>query len=238
MRTAKHYWVLFTELRRLGQIEGQNLTVERYAKEQNPLDSTAFAAQVVRSNPDVIFVLVPLSVFIKDTSKIPIVTITGDPVAAGYVQSLAHPGGNITGVSVDAGPSIHGKRIALFARNVSIDVEAGLHRRPIFNGNVGWALRCAPLRTPRGVSRQPAGRSSRQRNNLWQRYRAGRPRWFGRDHDAGQSGCACEPRLDRAVNRDTRIPAIHAITSAVDAGGLMAYAFDLKEVVDARGRRH
>src|SRR5260370_39919828 len=107
------YRVLFAELRRLGQIEGQNLTVERYGREENT-DAAALAAQVVRSNPDVIYVVVPFASFFKhETSKIPIVAITGYPVAAGYVQSLAHPGGNITGVSVDAGPSIHGKRIAL-----------------------------------------------------------------------------------------------------------------------------
>jgi len=41
------------------------------------------------------------------------VVITGDPVKAALAESLAHPGGNITGVSIDAGPSIHGIRIAL-----------------------------------------------------------------------------------------------------------------------------
>ena len=39
--------------------------------------------------------------------------ITGDPVKQGIAESLAHPGGNFTGVSIDAGLSIHGKRIAL-----------------------------------------------------------------------------------------------------------------------------
>src|SRR4051794_3038373 len=53
--SESYYRVLFTELRRLGQIEGQNLTVERYGKEQNPSDPAAFAAQVVRGNPDVIY---------------------------------------------------------------------------------------------------------------------------------------------------------------------------------------
>src|SRR3954468_11890734 len=81
--SESYYRVLFTELRRLGQIEGQNLIVERYGKEQDLSDPAAFAAQVVRSNPDVIYVLVPLSAFIKATSKIPIVTISGDPVAGG-----------------------------------------------------------------------------------------------------------------------------------------------------------
>src|SRR5665647_1686842 len=50
------YGVVFAELRRLGQVEGQNFTVERYGKEQNLPDAAALAAQVVRSNPDVIYV--------------------------------------------------------------------------------------------------------------------------------------------------------------------------------------
>jgi len=40
------------------------------------------------------------------TSTIPIVAITGDPVAAGLITSLAHPGGNLTGVSIDPGIAI------------------------------------------------------------------------------------------------------------------------------------
>ena len=46
-------------------------------------------------------------------TRIPIVVLTGDPVKQGIAESLAHPGGNFTGVSVDAGLSIYGKRIAL-----------------------------------------------------------------------------------------------------------------------------
>lgn len=221
-----YYRVLFTELRRLGQIEGQNLTVERYAREQNPSDPAAFAAQVVRSNPDVIFVLVPLSVFIKDTSKIPIVTITGDPVAAGYVQSLAHPGGNITGVSVDAGPSIHGKRIALLR-----EMFPSMSRLGCIAGRIQWERGVRAAADAAGVSLVSQlldlpGNATTYDNAIAQAARDGSDAIMVLDSP------------DVLVNRvsivqsiaDTRIPAIHAITSAVDAGGLMAYAFDLKEV--------
>src|SRR5712664_1456832 len=103
----------FAELRRLGQIEGQNLKVESYGREQNTSGPEALATEIVRSNPDVIFVVGPGAVIFKKTSRIPIVVITGDPVKQGIAESLAHPGGNFTGASIDAGPSIHGKRIAL-----------------------------------------------------------------------------------------------------------------------------
>src|ERR1700682_3023848 len=111
---SKFSRALFAELRRSGQIEGQNLTVESYGREQNTSGPEALATEIVRSNPDVILVIGPGAlIFKKLTSRIPIVAITADPVKAGIVESLAHPGGNITGVSIDAGPSIHGKRIAL-----------------------------------------------------------------------------------------------------------------------------
>ena len=105
---------LFAELRRLGQIEGQNLKVESYGREQNTSGPEALATEIVRSNPDVIYVVGPGAVIFKKlTSRIPIVVITADPVKQGIAESLAHPGGNFTGASIDAGPSIHGKRIAL-----------------------------------------------------------------------------------------------------------------------------
>jgi putative ABC transport system substrate-binding protein len=228
--SESYYRVLFTELRRLGQIEGQNLTVERYGKEQNPSDQAAFAAQVVRSNPDVIYVLVPLSAFIKETSKVPIVTISGDPVAAGYVQSLAHPGGNITGVSVDAGPSIHGKRIALLREMFPSMSRLGcIAGRIQWERGVGAAVRAAA--DAAGVSLVSQlldlpGNATTYGNAIAQAARDGSDAIMMLDSP------------DVLVNRvsivqsiaDTRIPAIHAITSAVDAGGLMAYAFDLKEV--------
>ena len=123
-----HYRVLLGHLRRLGHVEGQNLTIERFGREANLPDAAALAAQVVRSNPDVIYVLVPFIALRKENSKIPMVTVSEDPVAAGYAASLAHPGGNITGVSVDAGPSIHGKRIALLREILPSMSKTGLRR--------------------------------------------------------------------------------------------------------------
>jgi putative tryptophan/tyrosine transport system substrate-binding protein len=52
---SKFSRALFAELRRLGQIEGQNLKVESYGREQNTSGAEAVATEIVRSNPDVIF---------------------------------------------------------------------------------------------------------------------------------------------------------------------------------------
>ena len=110
----RYYRVLFEELRRLGWVEGQNLTVEGYGRDQNTYGPDVLATEIVRRNPDVIYTVGPGAVSFKSaTSSIPVVALTADPVALGIAQSLAHPGGNFTGVSIDTGPSIHGKRIAL-----------------------------------------------------------------------------------------------------------------------------
>src|SRR6478609_6803641 len=136
---------LFAELRRSGQIEGQNLKVESYGREQNTSGVEAVATEIVQSNPDVILVAGPGAlIFKKLTSRIPIVVITGDPVKQGLAESLAHPGGNFTGVSVDAGLAIHGKRIALLREMVPTMSKLGcLALRLQWNGPSADAFRAA-----------------------------------------------------------------------------------------------
>src|ERR1700692_328102 len=78
----RYYRVLFAELRRLGHAEGQNLTVERYGREQNTSGLADVVAQVVHSKPDVVSVLGPggaLS-FKRETARIPVVALTADPI--------------------------------------------------------------------------------------------------------------------------------------------------------------
>jgi putative ABC transport system substrate-binding protein len=85
---SRYYRALFAELRRLGHVEGQNLLIERYGREQNTSGPAALAAEVVRNNPDVVYVVGPGTPFFKQqTDKLPIVALTGDPVAAGLVQN-------------------------------------------------------------------------------------------------------------------------------------------------------
>jgi len=117
----------FEELSRLGYVEGQNLAVERHSGEGRPERYIGLAREVVSSHPDLIFSIAgPLALLFKTaTPTIPIVTITADPIAAGLVPSIAHPGGNITGVTVDAGLEILGKRIGLLVEATSKPSNAG-----------------------------------------------------------------------------------------------------------------
>ncbi|MBR1213032.1 ABC transporter substrate binding protein [Bradyrhizobium sp. JYMT SZCCT0180] len=142
----KKYRTFFAELRRLGWIEGHNLKVERYGREQNTSGPEALATEIVRSNPDVIHVVGPGAVIFKKlTSRIPIVVITSDPVKQGIAESLAHPGGNFTGASVDVGPSIYGKRFALLREMVPTMTKLGCLALGLqWNGpTIGPAIRAA-----------------------------------------------------------------------------------------------
>jgi putative ABC transport system substrate-binding protein len=102
-------------LRELGYMEGKNLVIEfRYA--EGKFDNlTALAAELVRLNVDVIVTAGPsVTRPAKEaTAKIPIVmTNDTDPVASGFVASLARPGGNITGLT-NLAQDLSGKRLEL-----------------------------------------------------------------------------------------------------------------------------
>jgi putative tryptophan/tyrosine transport system substrate-binding protein len=106
---------LFSELRRLGYVEGQNLIVQRYSGEGQTAHHAELASEVVRQQPDVIFassnlIVRPLK---AATATIPIVGYVDDPVGFGLVSSLARPGGNITGVTAEVDARIWGKRLGL-----------------------------------------------------------------------------------------------------------------------------
>ena len=228
----RYYRIFFGELRRLGRIEGKNLIVERYSKEELVSDAVALAAEVVRSNPDVIYIIAPsASNFKRETTTIPIVTITYDPVATGFAQSMARPGGNITGVSVDTGPSIHGKRIELLREIFpAMSKLACISPKGAWEGLVGAPVRAAAEAAGISVANYPV-----QTPGSAVTYRDAVKR---ASHD-GANAIMVVDSPDALANRtaiaealaDVRIPAIHAFTETVEAGGLIAYAFDLRELV-------
>jgi putative ABC transport system substrate-binding protein len=114
---AGPFWVrrFFETLDRLGHGEGGNLVVERYSAEGRSDRFAALAAEVVSRKPDVIVSNLNelVKTFLAATATIPIVGITSDPVAGGLIASLARPGNNLTGVSVEAGPEIIAKRLQI-----------------------------------------------------------------------------------------------------------------------------
>jgi ABC transporter substrate binding protein len=100
----------FGELRRLGYVEGQNLAIERYWAEGRHDRYADVAREIVGRNPDVIVTGTNpvVTVFKAATGAIPIVAFMLDPLQAGLVSNLNRPGGNLTGITLDAGIEILG----------------------------------------------------------------------------------------------------------------------------------
>ena len=115
LRTNPVYRAFLDELARLGFAEGQNLVVDRYSGGGHMDSYPELARTVVSNNPEAILTAAgPMTLALKAaTQSIPIVTIIGDPVVWGLAASLARPGANVTGVTVDAGIELHGKRLGL-----------------------------------------------------------------------------------------------------------------------------
>jgi putative ABC transport system substrate-binding protein len=111
---------IFEELLRLGYVEGRNLLIERYSGEGRATHYPDLARQIVSRNPDLIIAF--SNFFALDvkaaTSTIPVVGVFGFPVEAGIVPSLARPGGNITGVTINVGFDQWAKRIQLLKEAV------------------------------------------------------------------------------------------------------------------------
>jgi len=102
-RYEKFYDPLFQGLRELGYTEGQNLIVERRYAEGHAERFQDFAAEMVRLKVDeFIVVTTPAAFAVRNaTTTIPIIHLAAiDPVGTGLIASLAHPGGNITGLAV------------------------------------------------------------------------------------------------------------------------------------------
>jgi putative ABC transport system substrate-binding protein len=102
-------------LRELGYVEGKDILIEWRPYEGNRDPQRAFAAELVRLKVDVIVAVGSgdIQTAKEATSTIPIVMMVGgDPVASGFVASLARPGGNITGLAT-LRPELSGKRLEL-----------------------------------------------------------------------------------------------------------------------------
>jgi putative ABC transport system substrate-binding protein len=107
---------LVAELRRLGYVEGQNLAMEFRSAGGRREDYPKVARDVlVELKPDVIIAGsgILAQAFRATSTIIPIVTTTSDPIGLRLAESLARPGTNVTGVTVDTGSEILGKRLEL-----------------------------------------------------------------------------------------------------------------------------
>ena len=133
--SSHRQWVAaFTQrVRELGWIEGRNIAIEYRWAEGRPARYTEIAAEFVRLKVDVIVTAGAAAIIAvkQATSDIPIVFAQStDPVGIGIVASLARPGGNVTGLSIQA-TDLVGKRLGILR-----EIVPGLRRLAIL-ANVG-----------------------------------------------------------------------------------------------------
>ena len=137
------------EIRRLGWVDGKNIAVEyRFAEEKSDRQPE-LAADLVRLKVDVI-VCASTSVALaakKATTNIPIVMAgSADPVGAGLVASLAHPGGNVTGIS-SLSVELNTKRLEVLKDTVSKLTRVGIPRYATSAAAISDELQMKEVRT-------------------------------------------------------------------------------------------
>lgn len=227
----------FQELRRLGYIEGQNLTVERHSAEGHHERYAYIAQEIVNSKPDLIVTGPnPLVIaFNAVTSTIPIVAFMIDPLKAGLVASLARPGGNLTGITLDPGIELWGKRLELLKEAVpSAARTAFLSMREGWEGSFGQAMRDVAARLGISLlSMLPNGGTTAEIERVFAEMAAQRP-------DAvlisGEGDLYANWQLIAELALKYRMPTMCPYRDYVDSGGLMAYTVDLAELLRRMAR--
>ena len=113
-RDEANFVAFFDELRQLGIVEGQQLTVDPRGFKTREDRYPALAVELVASGANAILAAGDAAIAAAQaaTRTLPIVSISDDMVGAGFVRSLAHPGGNITGISILA-TELNSKRLEL-----------------------------------------------------------------------------------------------------------------------------
>jgi putative ABC transport system substrate-binding protein len=112
--------VLTKEFNELGYVEGKNIGLMHRFPAEEPDRFRNYAREFAEERVDAIIAVTPLGAkeAKQATSTIPIVVVLGsDPVGDGLIDSLAHPGGNVTGLSIMA-VDLSGKRLALLKEAV------------------------------------------------------------------------------------------------------------------------
>ncbi len=228
--------LILGEMKRLGYVEGTNLIVDRYSAEGRFDRFADIARDIVATQPDVVFAASTRMALAlqSETHLIPVVAWMTDPVVAGIARSLAHPGGNFTGVSVDAGAEIGAKHIQLLSEAVGKLSNARMLATP---GTWDVRLYSKTMREAAEKMNIPIRLEPLQAPIDEAEYRRAF-RAMQRDHVDGVV-ISSEPEsythrvLLGRLAQEYLVPAICSYSGSVEAGALMSYAFDQK----AEGRR-
>ena len=212
------------ELEKRGWSEGRNIHIEhRYAPAGAQMQT--LAKELVAMQPEVIFAMSrPATAALqKETGTIPIVfTYVIDPIGAGFIASLARPGGNLTGLMA-YDPSVVGKWLGMLKEIAPQTVRVALLGNPKTAVYYDYLLGAAQAVAPAlGIEAVP----SRIENDAADIERA-----IAAIANIPNSGMLVLPENTTTLNGDliirlaarNRIPAVYSFKFQVRAGGLMSY---------------
>lgn len=231
-RDQPHLEAFRQGLKNLGYVEGKNIAIEYRYAEGKPDALPALAAELVSLNPGVILTTIPLAsrAVLKATSTIPVVAVgAGDPVRDGLAKSLARPGGNLTGLSSNAGPGMAGKLLELLKDTVpKLGVVALL-----WNSGAGQAVRAAPEEAQAAAKAFGLQIRSYEINSTGDIERAFDDLKKSRVHallvPGGQVSTA-NSRLIVDLATKLRLPSIYNSRQYVEDGGLMTYGVNFADL--------
>ena len=219
-------------LRERGYIEGQNIVTEyRSASAEGKLDRLPeLAAELVRLKVDIIVVAGgdPLIRAAKNATKtIPIVMVGSgaDPVEAGLIESLAHPGGNVTGIT-NLNRELGGKRLELFKEAVPKVARVAVLYEPVLPGSVREVKEVLPV-AARALGLTIRSWEVRAADDFEKVFAA-----LIKQRPDGLYVPASGPLMAASRKRiadfalKSRLPSAYNTRAYVDAGGLMSYNAD------------
>ena len=220
------------EMRKLGWIEGKNITIEYRFGEQKRERVPELAADLVRLKVDVIVVVAtPAALAVKKaTTTIPIVMVNaGDPVGVGLIASLARPGGNITGNS-GLSPELNSKRLEILKDAVPDLARVGLLLPPGSGGPESFQLReirpaALALKVKlEEIKTQPVPK------DLERAFQTATQKQVGAILTTSNRPFFAERKRIVELASKNRLPAIYFDKGFVDEGGLMSYGADYDDL--------
>jgi putative tryptophan/tyrosine transport system substrate-binding protein len=221
----------FRELRELGWVEGQNLTIERRIAEGREERLPGLAAELTQLRVDVILAAggpASLNAARKATKAIPIVMVASsrDPIGTRLIQSYARPGGNITGI-VTAPEQLTGKQLELLKT-----VAPGLSRIGVlWDGTTGNQFRVdgETAETARALNVELLAFEVRHATEFSTAVDAAAKERVGGLLLPGSPMFVRNRQQIAELLTRRRLPAISVWRSFVDAGMLMAYGPSLPD---------
>ena len=214
-------------LREFGYIENPNIVIEYRYADGNPDRLPRFIGELTNLKVDVLVTQGTAATAIAKqvTTTTPVVFVALDPVGSGLVQSLARPGGNITGLSFAHGENFSGKWLALVKDVAPKATRVGIIWNPANQANSGDVKEMEALAP--GLGLRLSSHRVRTPEDINAAFAAlTRARVAALIVETDPITIALRSQIVR-LSAASRLPTIYGVREFVEAGGLMSYGANL-----------